>query len=150
MGQFIVSESHVKFLIREVSKDNHELTEGDIDPKDRMNFRSMEKLMSQKVTEQLKLKIPESDGTRVYLEMARNVTEAFLDRSLTPQERIFMMWKAVFFYRLWRKWVVDHPTLKVNVNFLTNNCYLCVEINAHALILLTRFFRDNEQADLGT
>ena len=132
IGDYLVSPNHIRFLLDEVSKDQHELDEGDIDSKDRMNFRSMEKIYSEKVTQLLKEKVPDSDGTRVFLEMARLVTDAFLDRSLMPDQRIYMIWKAVFFYRIWRKWIMDHPQYKVGINFLTTNCYLCIEINAHA------------------
>lgn len=39
---------------------------------------------------------------------------------------------------------MNHHDYNLSKNFLTTNCYICVEINAHALILLVRFFRDNK------
>lgn len=47
------------------------------------------------------------------------------------------------FLRIWRKWIADHPSLKIAENFITSNCYLCIELNAHALINICTNFREN-------
>lgn len=109
MGNFLVSPSHLMFLLHEVSKDQHELTITDIDPKDRMNYRSVEKIWNPKVVQLLKEKVSDSKATCVYLDVARSVVASFLDKSLVPSERIFLIWKAVFFFRAWRQWVKTNP-----------------------------------------
>ena len=44
------------------------------------------------------------------------------------------MWYAVFSLRYWRQWILLHQDYTLKNNFVTNNAYLCVELNAHALI----------------
>lgn len=149
IGNFFVSISHIQFLMENFSKDQHMLTAADIDPKDRMNFRSAEKVFSEN-THSLLENIPNSEATRAFLNMGRGAFEAFLDRTLTPVSRIRMLWKTLFFYRGWRQWVLKHPSYNLKKNFLTTNSYICVEINAHALILLTKFYRDHKDEAHGT
>ncbi len=57
------------------------------------------------------------------------------------------MWFATFFVRYWRKWIVLHKTFKIADNFITNNAYLCIEINAHALIAFILILRDDLKSD---
>lgn len=65
----------------------------------------------------------------------RNIMEAFMDESLSPEERVQKMWYSIFLVRLWRQYVVDSETLALKDNFLTHNCYTCLELNAHSLVL---------------
>ncbi|XP_052128299.1 uncharacterized protein LOC113215578 [Frankliniella occidentalis] len=143
MGNFYVSVTHIEVLLKSVSKDHHMLVSGDINGSDRMNFRSAEKLFSQTVTDILESDIPDAIGTAVFLKMARFATESFLSKSLSPSERLRMLWTANFFNRGWRAWIKKTPQYNLKNNFLTSNCYLCMEINAHCFLILIRYYRDN-------
>lgn len=57
-GNSVISISHLKFLISKVSKDKHGLTESDILPYDHQNYRSLEKIMEDRVIQFLDRKQP--------------------------------------------------------------------------------------------
>ncbi len=44
------------------------------------------------------------------------------------------------FVRYWRH-CVTHPTFNLKNNFITNNTYMCIEINAQALIAFIHVFQ---------
>lgn len=144
----IASRGHLVELIRTVTKDQHELAMSVIDVKDKMNFRSAQKLCAKKVSELLRKHVPNSEGTATFLDMMREFTDAFMDRTMSPLERISLVWKWIFFLRLWRQWLKDTPGYTLGHNFITSNCYTCMEINAHGLINLIQKFRDEETPEL--
>lgn len=135
-------------LIRTVSQDQHELTESLLNPKDKMNYRTAQKVHSEKVTNLLSEHVINSDGTALFLDMIREVTEAFTRPDLTPLQRVKMVWKWVFFSRWWRSWIEEHDGYNLKNNFITSNAYACIELNAHALIQLIIYFRDKEEHHL--
>lgn len=101
---------------------------------DKMNFDSVEKICDEKVQKLLEETVPGSQGTVMYLKLMKTVLDSFLMKDLKVEERIAKIWYCVFFLRIWRHWIKkSHHTLK---NFITINAYLCIEINAHSLILL--------------
>lgn len=59
-----------------------------------------------------------------------------MDYTLSPLERVHKIWYAVFIIRIWRNYIVSREDLSLKENFLTLNCYVCIELNAHSLILL--------------
>ncbi|XP_031357928.1 uncharacterized protein LOC116181664 isoform X2 [Photinus pyralis] len=144
LGNFIASSDHLKTLIETVSKDKHLLTLGDLNSQDKMNFRSVEKIIAPKVSELLKKSVPNSEGTVAYLKILRSVLDAFLRKDLSPVRRLQLIWYAVFFLRIWRSWVRNSESYTVTENFITLNAYLCIEMNAHALIKIIRKFREEK------
>ncbi|KAK3929653.1 1-phosphatidylinositol 4,5-bisphosphate phosphodiesterase delta-1, partial [Frankliniella fusca] len=90
VGKYFISVNHIQFMMDNTSQDQHKLREEDINPKDRMNFKSAEKLFSERVSTLLALKTDDADATCVFLEMANGATEAFFDRKLQPLQRITM------------------------------------------------------------
>lgn len=143
MGKFEVSVDHLLMLIRKVSKSEHGLTRTDVCPEDRMNFASFQKMIDDRVVDSLKKYVKNSDATIMYLKICDEVTSCFLNVDLTPLDRVFRMWRAVFFLRIWRKFIVSHRSYNVNDNFITSNAYTCIEINARNLIVLIKRFRDH-------
>lgn len=67
----------------------------------------------------------------------------FLNKDLSPLSRVQMIWYATIFVRYWHTWIELHPQYTIQDNFLTQNAYTCIEINAHALVLLLVSLRDN-------
>lgn len=135
------------YLLDHFTKDKHELTASILNPVDKQNFRSVEKMCSTKVTSLLKLSVKNSRGTVIFLESIRDVTEAFLRKDLTPLERIRKMWYRVFILRLWRRYILAHRNYSLDKNFLTANCYSCIELNAHSLVQIIVFLRSINQPD---
>lgn len=152
MGTKAVSSSHLKMLIDTVPKSVHGLTIKDICPSDRQNFRSLEKVMQQKVYEALQKHIIDSEGTIMYFKICENMISSVIDDHLLPLERIQRIWHATFFMRAWRIWLSTSSAVasdyKLKDNFISDNAYACLEINAHNLIRIVRKFRDENKSDL--
>ena len=74
--------------------------------------------------------------------MIQNCVTSYISKDLTPMERIFKIWVAVFFFRVWRSYIKKSPNLKMDV-FVSSNAYSCIEINAHAIVSLTRILKQN-------
>lgn len=145
IGNKIISSSHLKYLIENVSKDKHQLTRTEIEPKDRQNFLSAQKMCSENTTQCLMNYVPGSEGTIIYLKAVRYVMTAFMNYNIKSAERVYLVWYSVFFFRGWRSWLMnskksesDGKTSKkmynLKENFISNNCYTCIELNAHVLV----------------
>ncbi|XP_039304236.1 uncharacterized protein LOC120357565 [Solenopsis invicta] len=134
MGSKIVSPEHVKKLIKQFSKDKHLLCDSDLEPKDKMNFDAVEKLCAPRVTELLSA-IPDSQSTKQFLILIKHILNSFLNKKLKIEERIYSMWHATFFLRLWRRWLQEN-NYSIDKNFITSNAYTSIELNAHGLLIL--------------
>ena len=49
----------------------------------------------------------------------------------------------MFFFRYWGQWLLSVPSYSLGNNFITRNAYLCIELNAHVLIIFMRTLRDH-------
>lgn len=79
----------------------------------------------------------------MYLKLCAKITSSLTEDDLPPLERIYRMWYAKFFLRIWAKWI-DRSGLKMHECFITKNAHCCVEINAANLVKLTRKFREQK------
>lgn len=131
MGNYIALKSHLQILIDSVSKDKHLLVPSDIRPLDKMNFKPVEKIMNPIAN--LNESVAASLGTSIYLGLIENVYKSYMNEDLKPLERVYCLWYTIFFLRIWRIWLVEHPKLNVQ-NFITYNPYACIELNGHSLI----------------
>lgn len=148
IGNKIVSTVHIKYLIDTVAKDVHGLVQSDIFPEDRQNYKSLEKLMEDRVLNAMKKYVPDSEATVIYLTICKHITSSYLQPNLTPSERVYHIWYALYFLRCWRKWILSQKDYSLKNNFISNNAYTCVEINAHALIEMIVKLRTMDQARL--
>ena len=89
-----------------------------------------------------------SEGISFYLKILSYVTSAFLDKQILPLERIYRIWWANFTLRYWRSWICEQEGYTLKDNFVSLNSYLCVEINAHALILILHELQIRQQPEL--
>lgn len=55
--------------------------------------------------------------------------------SLKPLERVKKAWFSVFFMRYWRQWIMLSPNDSLGDNFITLNAYICIELNAHSIVI---------------
>ena len=55
---------------------------------------------------------------------------------MAPLQRIEEAWLALFFFRYWRRWILSQKEYNIEKNFISNNSYICIELNAHALVIL--------------
>ena len=134
IGKETACLEHIKYVLRNFSKEKHQLTERIVSNKDKQNYSGVGVLLSEEVAECLNQSqtITENFGTVTYLGMMRDIRDSFLDKSLMPSVRLFRIWKSVFFLRIWRRWLKDNGRLEKDY-FVTNNAYVCVEINAHLM-----------------
>ena len=132
MGKYSALASHLHLLQATYHKDQHNLRYKDLDHQDRQNFEAVNRIISPNVLSLLD-SFPDSQGTRCYLQMMKSIVESYLDRHLYPLRRI-EAWFALFFARYWRQWIVCCKKYKLEHNFISLNSYICIELNAHALI----------------
>lgn len=150
MGSYQVSVTHLKILIKTVRKEVHGLVLSHICPEDRQNVSSFEKITSERVLSALVKYVPQSEATIKYLELSRDITNAFTDVDLSPLERVHLVWKSLYFFRCWRKWISSYEFVKYNLedNFISQNAFTCLEINAYGLLHLIKKFRESNQPQL--
>jgi len=87
-GNDKISITHIENLINSVSytKLDHGLTRSDINPKDRQNYHSCVKLISDDVLNLLNNDVG-AKGTVAYLTLLKMIVKAYIDRSTTIAER---------------------------------------------------------------
>lgn len=133
IGKYSINIAHIRYLLKAFPKCQHLLVESDLNLADKMNFESARKLCDQKVLELLK---KDSDkGTLAYLKIMNAIYSSYLT-SISIKERIFKIWYAVFMLRIWRA-SIQKGNLK---EFISSNSYMCIELNAHALIVILEIF----------
>ena len=142
--QFCASGNHLQIVRMEYGKDEHNLRERDVTHKDKQNFDAVLHIMN---SCHLLKTIPEAKGTAVYVEMMKCVVDSYLDKSLSPLDRIEKAWYANFFARYWKQWMLLSDKYTLKDNFLTSNAYQCIELNAHALITFLMNARDNANSN---
>lgn len=141
-GKHLISASHLHYLIQNINKDKHQLTASDINPKDRQNFGSLEKMMQLNVRNLLKQNVPDSDGTVLYLQLCDDIVSAFRDPHLSPIERVYKMWYSVFVLRGRRLFIQKSNNYTLQKHFITSNAYTCIELNAHSIVEVMVFLRE--------
>lgn len=143
-GKYHIRQDHLEFLVNHLSKDKHNLTPTTLNPKDKQNFDSVLRMTDRNVINLLLQHVRDSSGTAKYLEIIRKIIDSYMDQSLKPLERVYEIWYAVFMLRIWRNFVVSQKSLTLEKNFMTVNCYSCVELNAHSLITSLIRLKENK------
>lgn len=147
-GKYFIDWNHLHGLVEDFPKDKHQLTASVLNPFDRQNFRSVLRMCDPKVITLLKSHVKGSEGTVVYLQLMKDIIEAFLDQNLTPLQRVRKMWYSIFIIRMWRHFILSHKQYKLKYNFLTTPCYICLELNAHSLIMCMLHLKDISRPEL--
>lgn len=147
-GRYFVKMSHLQYLVDNFSKDQHLLTPTVLNPVDRQNVESVLRIIDCRVLNMLKLHVKNSEGTVLFLQMMSNCIEAYMSENLSPIERIAQIWHALFIVRIWRQFVLNNPKLTLRENFISSNCYYCIEQNAHSMVLIILFLNNNNLPEL--
>lgn len=145
--KFFVQIGHLQFLLDNFRKDEHQLTPSILNPVDKQNVGSAQRMCDYKVIRLLKEHLPRSEGTVAFLEIMRNIVDTFYDSTLTPLERIGKYWHSVFILRIWRDYIESQENLSIKYNFLSPASYICIEINAHSLVQLVIYLKNNNLDD---
>lgn len=146
-GQFYIRIQHLNELVERFPK-QHGLTASTLNPNDRQNFTSVERMYDQRVIDLLRNHIKDSQGTIQFLQMIRDIVSSFKDRNLTPLQRIRKIWYPLFLIRIWREFIINRKNTTLKDNFLSMNCYSCIEMNAHSLIQIILHLRKIDKPEL--
>lgn len=147
-GNCSIDMMHLYVLLYAFSKDKHQLTESVLNPADRQNFASAQRMCDTRVTELLDRSVERSEGTSLYLKMMRDIMNAYMVPSLTAIQRIRCIWFPLFMLRIWRRYIENHKNYTLKDNFLSLNSYSCVELNAHSLVQLIVHLKQIDQPEL--
>ena len=142
LGKYVAGVHHLRLVHRTFGKDQHGLRERDINHKDKQNYDAVLKITSNSFMTLLSQN-PDAKGTSAFLDVIRCMIDSFLDKTLNVFSRIEKAWYAVFFLRYWHQWLLLNPNYTLGNNFITLNAYICVELNAHALITYLMTVRDS-------
>nr|CAI5847435.1 unnamed protein product [Callosobruchus analis] len=124
MGQYFASVSHLYELLSQFSKDKHLLTPSDLKAEDKMNYDAAKRMCSTNVIQLLE-KIPNTEGTVLYLKLMNAVTTAFIEEDVSVYERLHSIWYCAFFMRMWRADVTKKAGFTLKDNFISSNSYTC-------------------------
>lgn len=133
-------------MIKEVPKLAHGLVYSDIAPDDHQNYKSLQKCMNIRVRNALSQFTPDSEATGYYLQLCSEIAFSLMDHDMVPQQRIEMLFHAVYFLRIWKKWM--HSSAYRMQSFITTNAYMCIEVNSANLLKLIRRLRDEGKQEL--
>lgn len=142
-GKHIISVDHLVKLVEKFTKNKHNLCVSNVKPKDRQNFDSVLRICDERVIHLL-ANIDETEGTVLYLRVLSFILQAFLDPRLKPLERVRKLWFSNFILRIWKSHIKSTNNCTLKEVFITTNCYHCVEINAHSLVILILFLKERK------
>ena len=86
-------------IVQLIGKDKHGIRAKDLDSKDKQNFAAVEHLI--KASHFLGA-LPDALGTKCYLEVTKAAVYSYLEKSISPEQRLEEIWYATFFFRYWR------------------------------------------------
>lgn len=92
--------------------------------------------------------VKDSEATAMFLNIMRRHVFAFIDPKMKPLDRIDDVWYSLFMVRLWREYILSHPTYSFKDNFLTANSYSCLELGAHFLVNVILHLKRTNQPHL--
>jgi hypothetical protein len=89
-------------------------------------------------------------GSETYLGICADYVDIFLFAKLSLYYRVVLAAKVLFFFRLWRLWLKhgDHTvggntkSLTQAKSFVSQQCFLDVQMSCHFVVLLIKMFRD--------
>lgn len=146
-GRYFIDIEHLENLQRKCSKSEHLLCATTLNPDDRQNFSSVLRMCDEKVSDLLRKYVKNSEATAFFLDIMRDVIAAYMQPNLTPLERIQKIWFSLFVIRIWRAYILSTKNLTLKNNFLTQYCYICIELNAHSLVLLLFHLKEKNKSE---
>lgn len=143
IGSKVATVAHLKSLVNNVQKSVHGLNSTDIRLIDRQNFRSYQKMVDPRVIDALHT-VNDAEGTIKYLQLCSDITSSYMEFDMPPLKRIFHMFRAVFFLRIWKNYLLKTSRLTLKENFITSNAYTGIELNARSLLSSIKNLRDRK------
>lgn len=147
-GSGFIRIEHLYTLMNMFSKDRHQLTPSTLNPVDRQNFKSVLRICDSRVTDLLNDHVDGSQATIIFLQILRDLIDCFMDQNLTPLQRLRKIWYSLFLVRIWRQFILSSKEYTLKNNFLSVNCYTCIELNAHSLVCCMLYLNQINQPEL--
>jgi hypothetical protein len=72
------------------------------------------------------------------LQVVWHYTSIFFDITWTLAERVEAASFVLHFLRVWRSWLLHHPSFTLKENFISRQCYEDVTISVHNVVLQIR------------
>lgn len=141
----IINIRHLQQLVDSVRRDHHMLIQTIVSPQDRQHYDSALRICDAQAIDSLKLYVPQSEGTVIFLQIMSNIIVSHMDDKISPLLRIEKIWFSLFIVGIWQYFVRKHPRSSIKNNFLTDHCFSCLEQNAHSIILVNSYiiFEEN-------
>lgn len=136
------------YLINNVDKNEHLLTISDLNFRDKMKFKPVQKIINHLVSTALSKHCQSSHGTILYISLMKDIQDSFINIKVPCRLRIFKIWRSLFIVRGWRIWLLQTKELTLKNSFITTNTSTCIEINAHSLVRIVQELRDSNNDDL--
>ncbi|CAF1650247.1 unnamed protein product, partial [Adineta steineri] len=149
VGNKYITMNHLQELLDnvELTRLDHGLTQSDLKPTDRQNFRSCLRITSCDVLN-LIARDDNSNGTYMYLKLIKFIISSYIEPTTSIEERLKGAWTAVFLLRLWWVWLLlvrlsSLPSFSTKSkkhnreqHFVTRTAFFSTELNAHYLTYL--------------
>jgi hypothetical protein len=157
LGRDVCVLGHVGLVHNKFTFDEHGLWDEDVSRADHQIWASTQRICAKKTRLCLReLRLAQDThqertlGTEMYLQICGNYIDYFLSVSLDLRERIVLASKVSFFFRIWKLWLQyeDHAVgsntkhLTMQECFVSNQCFLDIQISCHFVVLLIMYFRD--------
>lgn len=147
MGEQLAGRGVLLELLRKHGKEACGITDSHLtESKDAMNFDIAEKCCSERITNLLTE--PYQQATKVYLRLNSFIKSAYINRDTDPETRIYKAFYVALFSRMWRAQVLHNKHTTLKKDFLSANSYVCIELNAHSLLLFLIKCREMEMPQL--
>ena len=104
LGNEVISTLTLNHVISTTSKLHHGLVCSDVEPRDKQNFLSCQKICSEEILRILEMSIGDIPGTRgmcEYLRIMQSIIIAYYEKNTSLTVRIYFAWLSVFIFRFW-------------------------------------------------
>lgn len=121
LGNELISIVTLTQMISTKSKIHHGLVHSDVQPRDRQNFSSCQKICSENVLNILEMSsndIPSTKGMCVYLKVIRSIIIAYYEKETSLNDRLHHAWLSVFICRFWSAYLDTQPKEKLKQQYL--------------------------------
>ena len=106
---------------------------GDISPHIRQNCDATSRVLTQTVIDDLKMYVPGSQSTQLYLQAAVWTHAPYRNEKFGPPPDIVRsLWAGIMTWCHWRQYVLLTPSLSLTTNFISRPHYLTEEVLVHA------------------
>jgi hypothetical protein len=136
-GGEIISNLVLIHIISTTSKIRHGLVYSDVQPRDRQNFYSCQKICQEDVFKILKTMdgiFPNTKGIYVYLKLIECIIFAYCEKDILLTDRLHYAWLSVFICRFWRVWLNTHSKETLEKTFSTQFDTLVASLSSQSSI----------------